>query len=132
LGGIAPILLTIAIADTSLIVEYINKFRAENQTASIWMLGYIIKIVILFIIGALWALSDSEISSPIKEFQIGIIAPANITAMINAANLDKNRGPDQSAYNFNISIISKAKAQQTQKPIIKPNTFEIFHYRCFL
>jgi hypothetical protein len=90
------------------------------------MLGYIIKIVILFIIGALWALWDSEISSPIKAFQIGIIAPATITAMINAANLDKNRGPDQSAYNFNISIISKAQAQQTQKPIIRPNTFEIF------
>lgn len=75
-GGIVPVVLNLLVVDyTSLLL---------NLTVLVAM-GYVIRVVVLFGVGGFWAALHSE-SNKRKLFELGILAPAIITSLINAGN----------------------------------------------
>ena len=81
----------------------------------------------LFVIGGLWAWMHKTETDPRKLFQLGIVAPAMITAMMNTANMNVKDG-EQHAFDLSFSIVStayaahtsdKAKTTQTLSPLDK-------------
>lgn len=102
LGALVPILLSIAVADSAKIAEYLG---SEWLSAA----GYVVRTLALFLVGAIWVYVDSSVNSRRKAIEIGIVAPALITATINASNVNLERGGTQTALNF--GIVSSAHAQ---------------------
>ncbi len=73
LGALTPNLLNLATLDSSVVL---------NVTLIVFTF-YIAKVCVLFVIGSLFAYFHSEERSPLKVFELGIVAPALITAAIN-------------------------------------------------
>ncbi len=103
IGALLPILLSIAIADAARIGEYIADQPYE-------LLGYVIRTATLFALGGVWAYVQSSEMQPLKVLQLGVVAPAMLTVMVNGANVADMRGdePDGLA---SLQIISSAYAQ---------------------
>lgn len=73
-GALTPILLNLVAVD----------LRQPLQDLTILVfLGYLIKVLILFLIGGIVAFLHQEEISPARLFELGIIAPALITALVN-------------------------------------------------
>lgn len=83
LGALTPIIMNLLILDLSGTLESIK-----------WgvLVGYIIRVIVLFYIGGLIAFLHKDENSAIKLFELGIAAPALITAMINAHNIEPPKG----------------------------------------
>ena len=62
-------------------------------------------------IGGLWAYFHRSEVEPLKLFQLGIVAPAMITGMINASNVSNQAQPGDSAWlDLRFALISSAHA----------------------
>src|SRR5437016_3114346 len=77
-GALAPILLNL------LVVDLVGVFR---ELAWPVVTGYAVKVLILFVIGGLWAAMHRAEVEPVKLFQMGIVAPAIILSTNNGINL---------------------------------------------
>lgn len=79
LGALTPILMNLLVVD----------FRAlQVNITTFSVIGYILRVVILFYLGGLVAFLHKDEKSPVKLFQLGITAPALITALLNAGNVE--------------------------------------------
>jgi hypothetical protein len=103
-GAVMPIVLSLAVVDAAKVAEY-----AESGPNA--LVGYVLRVVALFAIGALWAYFHRTETEPFKAFQLGLVAPAMITAFINSQNVDELRGPGKEGHVYGFSIVPKAYAQ---------------------
>jgi hypothetical protein len=107
LGALAPTIISLAILDHSSIAHYISNIDEETFK----LVGYGFRVLALFAIGGLWAYFHRSEVEPLKLFQLGIVAPAMITGMINASNVSSQATPGDSAWlDFPIALISSAHA----------------------
>jgi len=76
-GGLTPLFMNFLIIDGRVLAEGLTTFV---------LLGYSVKVAALFILGAFWVWIH-EIEDKKAVFQLGMIAPALITAYLNANNV---------------------------------------------
>jgi hypothetical protein len=108
LGALAPTIISLAILDHTTLAEYISDI--DEKTFEIG--GYAFRVLALFAIGGLWAFFHRTEVEPLKLFQLGIVAPAMITGMINASNVSSSPGSDASAWlDLRFELVSSAYAQ---------------------
>ncbi len=125
LGALAPILLSLTMLDISTLERYVNELHgAEMQLR---LAGYSIRLVLLFLLGGIWASLHRLENDPRKLFQLGIVAPAMITAMINTNNAIP--GNTEVAYlpatNFSISLIPSAHASDEIEKAPEPGPIDL-------
>ncbi len=101
LGALTPIILNLLVVDMNVLYINLSIFAA---------LGYLIRVVVLFYLGGLVAFLHKDETMPVKIFELGIVAPALITALINASNVDvpkiaKSASESHSSYNFFVSSV---------------------------
>src|SRR5215475_655055 len=94
LGALAPTIISLAILDHTAVADYL----ANIEGNAAWLGGYAFRVVVLFVIGGLWAYFHRAEIEPLKLFQLGIVAPAMITGMINASNVSNQEGNTSSAW----------------------------------
>jgi hypothetical protein len=109
-------LISIAILDHSVLANYI----ADLDAKAFELAGYGFRVVALFALGGLWAYFHRTEADPLKLFQLGIVAPAMITGMINASNLSGDgHGGDTAWLQFPIAVVTSAQAADTS-PLTTP------------
>lgn len=79
LGALTPIIMNLLVVDLEVLLVKLTVFA---------VLGYAIRVVTLFYLGGITAFLHKDENSPVKIFELGIVAPALITALINAAQID--------------------------------------------
>jgi hypothetical protein len=110
LGALAPTLISLAILDHMSVAEYITDI--EEKTPELG--GYGFRVLALFVIGGLWAFFHRSEIEPLKLFQLGVVAPAMITGMINASNVSRQTPADESAWlDIPFTLVSSAHAEET-------------------
>jgi len=86
MGGLLPIVVTLAVTDVVTIQQVINSgFAGSGSVAS--FAGWAVKVLMLMTIGGLVAYFYESETSRLKLLQIGIAAPAILTSMVNGANV---------------------------------------------
>ena len=127
LGGVGALMPTIAVflaTEGSTIVSF-------DEPAS--FIGYGLRVSLLFLIGGLWVWLHKTEHDPVKVFQLGIVAPAMITGVIQAENVS---GPSKAeeARLFQMpsfSLISTAHAEsEPVRPVVSPGSKPTF--RCIV
>ncbi len=81
LGAMTPILMNLLVVDLSVTFQSISVFI---------IVGYLLRVTILFYLGGLIAYLHKDEKSPFKLFELGIVAPALVTGFMNAANVDSH------------------------------------------
>jgi hypothetical protein len=122
-GALAPILTSLLMLDVDNLSTYIqHAFQSGGELYE--LLGYSVRIALLFLVGGIWAFLHKMESDPKKLFQLGIVAPAMITGMINASNVREERLPaapdNPPAISFSLSLISSAYAETDEETQPKP------------
>jgi hypothetical protein len=116
-GGLAPLLAALYFVDTGVVAGYVENIGTDPEAAGA-LVGYFTRFLLLFLLGGFWAYLHQSEQNPLKIFQLGIVAPAMIAGMVNAANVDDARGTGQDqAW---LSIVSKAYAQSAPAPSPAP------------
>ncbi|MFX0135600.1 MAG: hypothetical protein ACFFDN_18285, partial [Candidatus Hodarchaeota archaeon] len=112
LGALTPILMNLLIVDLKVLLIQLTLFA---------ILGYSVRVIVLFFIGGLWAYLHKEENNLLKIFQLGIVAPALITASINAGNVETPKVIAQNNEIFNAPyvFIPSAYAQPAEKEELK-------------
>ena len=112
LGALAPTVISLAILDHASVADYIS--HIDQKTIELG--GYGFRVLALFAIGGLWAFFHRSEVEPLKLFQLGIVAPAMITGMINASNVSGQARPGDSAWLGFPALIASAHAQEVTPP----------------
>jgi hypothetical protein len=112
LGALTPVVINLLVVDINGVFVNLTLFV---------FLAYIIRVLILFYLGGLIAFLHKDENSPIKLFELGIAAPALITAFMNASNVEVSKtthyADKVSAYSFVFN--HSAYAQTDKKQDIK-------------
>lgn len=110
----APVLVNLITVDLS---------NALAQLTLLAFAGYLIRAAILFAIGCLWALFYKNEESLLKIFQLGIVAPAMITALMNGNQIKAPKAEGQITGNNRpvtwLSLASAAYAASPQEDVKK-------------
>ena len=112
MGALAPIALSVVVLDHVVIGQWLEQIRSDGSGFS-EVIGYSVRVGGLFLIGGLWASLHKSEFEPMKLFQLGIVAPAMITGLINAGNVDNARSlPEHQSesISWSLSILSSAHA----------------------
>ena len=91
IGGLAPILATFLILEGEVIGRYLRDLGSGGSLLT--LVGYSVRVLGLFIVGGLWASLHRSERDPKKLFQLGIVAPAMITGVLNASNVQFDPAP---------------------------------------
>src|SRR5262245_53573172 len=75
-GALTPIVLNLLIVDLETVWLKVTVFAA---------LGYFIRVVTLFYLGGMFAWLHKREDNPVKLFELGIVAPALVTGVLNGA-----------------------------------------------
>jgi len=112
LGALTPVVATFLIVDVETIMSYLN--TAFGDTGNPFLVaGYSLRVLGLFIVGGVWACLHKQEYDPKKLFQLGIVAPAMITAMINASNVyDGSHSENDRLSAVRITLMSSAHAAE--------------------
>ncbi len=95
LGALTPIIMNLMVVDLEVLLINVTLLA---------VLGYAIRVIILFYIGGITAFLHKDETSPVKIFELGIVAPALITAMLNAGQIDVPKTKPEAANNPTGSI----------------------------
>ena len=108
LGALTPIIMNLLVIDLEVLFLNLTLFA---------VFGYIIRVIILFYLGGMTAFLHKDEDSPVKIFELGIVAPALITALINAGQIDipKVALPETTAKISTIQFVTSAYAQTPQE-----------------
>src|SRR5713101_5605949 len=107
LGALTPVIVNLVILDLEVMLSQATRFV---------VLGYALKVLALFYLGAMVAYLHSDEHKPFKVFQLGIVAPALIVAALNAqvgraaTQMDRGTPTSQGAYQ-SFFAVSEARAQ---------------------
>lgn len=102
LGGITPVLLSLIVIDLQTILLNVTALAVAS---------YVIRVLALFAVGGLVGWLNRNEVDPVKLFQLGIAAPALITAGINGGRITLPDTPTQPASHTSWSVVSEAYAQ---------------------
>lgn len=116
LGSITPSLMNL------LVIDIETTFKAITLMV---LIGYVIRVLILCYIGGLIAYLYKDENSPIKIFQLGLAAPALITAFINAHNISYNPVNVKEPIKKSSIIMPLAYAEMSQNYNYKLKKFSI-------
>jgi hypothetical protein len=123
-GALAPLLVSLALVD----IDVLSGYLANIDHGGIYRVtGYGVQFVALFVIGGLWAAMHRSECDPRKLFQLGLVAPAMITAMLNAGNVQSTQQTSWLSDSF--AIVSTAHAQSVEQaaPVVaEPTPLEQF------
>jgi hypothetical protein len=117
LGGLLPALATLVAVDLSSIATLVDKHEITEGL----FVGFAIRTIGLFVLGGIVAAVNSEETAPIALLQIGIAAPALVSAYVNGALLGKTGNeanattPTPATY-----LITRAYAEPLQAPTLAP------------
>ncbi len=117
IGALVPTVLSFTIVDHVVVGRYLEDIAA-NGNGPYEAVGYGVRIVILFLLGGFWAYLHHTVLDRMKLVQLGMLAPAMITGIINADSLSDARKPD-ATQGFGLSLIAPAYAQE-QPPAPSP------------
>jgi len=108
LGALTPIIMNLLVIDLEVLLVKVTLFA---------VLGYLIRVIILFYLGGMTAFLHKDEDSPVKIFELGIVAPALITALINAGQIDVPRvaSPETTEKISTIQFVTSAYAQEQQE-----------------
>lgn len=121
-GGLIPVLAALAIADAEKISQALSLI---GETANYELAGHGLRILALFVIGAIWAYFHGSENDPKKLIQLGIVAPAMITGMVQASNVqDLRSGKEETSLSF--SIVSVAHASHKRGHVDPPSPLDRF------
>ncbi|MDH3716097.1 MAG: hypothetical protein OET44_19880 [Gammaproteobacteria bacterium] len=110
LGALTPIVTTFLIVDVDTIIGYLGDVFGEAGNPYL-IAGYGLRVLGLFAVGGVWACLHKQEYDPKKLFQLGIVAPAMITATINASNVYNNAHPEHEQMSaVRITLVSSAYA----------------------
>lgn len=104
LGALTPIILNLLVIELEVLLLKLTLFA---------VIGYLIRVIVLFYLGGIMAFLHKDENNPIKIFELGIVAPALITAMLNAGQIDLPRmksQPENRPISFS-RLIPAAQAQ---------------------
>ena len=112
LGALTPVIMNLLIVDLNVVFVKIT-FLAS--------LAYVIRLVILFSLGGFVAFLHKGENSPMKIFELGIVAPALIIATVNAGRVPILKAPPQTAETSaaSFSLIPSVYALPPQEEEIK-------------
>ena len=113
LGALTPIIMNLLVIDLEVLLINLTFYS---------VLGYSIRVIVLFYLGGLIAYLHKDEVNVVKIFELGIVAPALITALLNAGQIDVAKMKSQTATNpiGSISFVSAAYAQtQTEQDTTK-------------
>jgi hypothetical protein len=102
LGGLLPVLASLITVDLAPIIDHASALTPGNY------IGYVIRVAVLIVLGGTMAALNREVKQPLALVQLGIAAPALVTAYINGGTPTPSA---KTAYE-SLSIISSAKADQ--------------------
>ncbi len=127
LGALAPLLVSLTMLDLSTLERYVNDLpQTEMQLR---LAGYSSRVLLLFVIGGIWACLHRMENDPKKLFQLGIVAPAMITAMINTnpVSQDNAEPTARPTAAITFSLIASAHAGENDgKKGRRPTSIEQF------
>jgi len=108
LGALTPIIMNLLVVDLEVLLVKLTLFA---------ILGYTIRVIILFYLGGMTAFLHKDEDNSVKIFELGIVAPALITALINAGQIDvpKVAFSETTEKTSTIQLISSAYAQTPQQ-----------------
>jgi hypothetical protein len=108
LGGLLPVLTSVLAVDLASVIDNAHLLTVGNYA------GYVIRVAILVVLGGTVALLNVEVRQPLTLVQLGIAAPALITAYINGAGITGITPPNTQHPQSKISAIfvSPAKADE--------------------
>jgi len=110
LGALTPVVATFMIVDVETMIEYLNAAFGD-EGSPFRLAGYSLRVLGLFVVGGVWACLHKQEYDPKKLFQLGIVAPAMITASINASNIYDNGHPEHERLSaVAITLVSSAHA----------------------
>jgi hypothetical protein len=112
LGALTPIIMNLLAVDLEVLFLNLTLFA---------VLGYLIRVIILFYLGGITAFLHKDETSPVKIFELGIVAPALITALINAGQIDIPKANLQETTE-KTSLIQFVSAVYAQTPQEKDTT----------
>jgi hypothetical protein len=122
IGALVPTVLTLTVADYEVLGKYLAEFfAADNGPFS--AAGYMARIVGLFVLGGVWAYLHHSVREPFKLVQLGMLAPAMITGLLNADNARLARDPDAGPL-ISLALIAPAFAQE--QPGAPPSPIDEF------
>jgi len=121
IGALVPSILTFTLVDHDVVARYVAGFAEGRTTYD--AIGYAVRILVLFVLGGFWAFLHKGEREPMKLVQLGMLAPAMITGMINAANLSEERNPGVESA-FSLALIAPAWAQE--RPDAPPSPIDEF------
>jgi len=84
LGGITPLFAIVLLADASVINDYVVAAMDAKTRGNLYLIGYGLKAVAMFAIGALWACLHKSEQNLLKVYQLGIVAPAMVLGTLTA------------------------------------------------
>ncbi len=107
LGALSPIIMNLLVVDLEVLLLNLTIFS---------ILGYMIRVIVLFYLGGIVAFLHKDENSPVKIFELGIVAPALITALLNAGQIEipQSKLPTTDSSSSSIILISSAYAQAKQ------------------
>jgi len=100
LGALTPIIMNLVLIDLENVL-----LKATN----IVVLGYLVRVLTLFYLGGVVAWLHTDEESPVKLFELGIIAPALFMVFINATNHDAPKHANNDSNGAKISEIDNNK-----------------------
>jgi hypothetical protein len=104
-GGFLPILASLVTVDLAPIIDNASELTVGNYC------GYAIRVVGLLLLGGVVAILNSDVRQPLALVQLGIAAPALVTAYINS------KPPLPQSPRASFSIISSAHASDAEPRI---------------
>lgn len=114
LGALTPVIINLLVVDFSTVLS--------NQTMGV-LVGYVVRVLVLFYLGGLVAWLHTDEVSPLKLFQLGIAAPALLTTYMNAQNTIPAKGlPERPIAGIMELLVPSAHAQEKDKPANMPKS----------
>ena len=112
LGALTPVIMNLLIVDFEVVFVKIALFA---------FIGYVIRLVVLFSLGGFVAFLHKGENSPMKIFELGIVAPALIIGMVNAGRVPILKAPPQTAETSaaSFSLIPSVYALPPQEEEVK-------------
>ncbi len=102
LGGVMPVLLSLVVIDLQTLLLNVTILT---------IVSYLIRVFALYTVGGVVGWLNRDERDPIKLFQLGIAAPALITAAINGGRITLPDAPTEPSQTVSWHILSQAYAE---------------------
>jgi hypothetical protein len=109
LGALTPIIMNLLVVD----------FHLLKDLTLFTVLGYLVRVIVLFYLGGLVAYLHKSEESPVKLFELGIVAPALITALLNGGNVDVLKTAVTADRTASVAWVAEAMAQPSRGGEVK-------------